>query len=41
MYVYLNVCEQMIAVKLLQLHGNTRNHLTVCKKLTQVYLKML
>ena len=32
MYIYLNVCKQMADVKLLLLHSNTWNHLTVCKK---------
>ena len=31
MYIYLNVCKQMIDVKLLLLHSNTLNYLTVCK----------
>ena len=31
MYIYLNVCKQMTDVKLLLLHSNTWNHLTVCK----------
>ena len=26
------MCKQMIDVKLLELHNNTWNHLTVCKK---------
>ena len=33
MYIYLNVCKQMTNVKLLPLHSNTCNYLTVCKKL--------
>ena len=32
MYIYLNVCKQMTNVKLLLLHSNTWNHLTVKKK---------
>ena len=32
MYVCLNVCKQMIDSKLLLLHNNNSNHLTVCKK---------
>ena len=34
MYIHLNVCKQMIDVKLLLLHSNTWNHLTVCKKMS-------
>ena len=30
--IYLNVCKQMIDVKLLLLHNNSRNHLTLCKQ---------
>ena len=42
MYIYLNVCKQMTDVKLLQLHGNMGNNLTVCKKKwVQAHLKML
>ena len=33
MYIYLNVCKQMTDVKLLLLHSNTWNHLTVCKQM--------
>ena len=33
MYVYLNVCKQMIDVKLLVLHSNTWNHLIACKEM--------
>ena len=32
MYIHLNVCKQMTGVKLLLLHRNTWNYLTVCKK---------
>ena len=32
MYIYLNVCKQMTDVKLLLLHNNTWNNLTVSKK---------
>ena len=32
MYIYLNPCKQMTDVKLLVLHINTWNHLTVCKQ---------
>ena len=31
-YIYLTVCKQMTDVKLLVLHKNTWNHLTVCKQ---------
>ena len=31
--IYLNVCKQMTNVKLLLLHSNSRNHLTVCKQM--------
>ena len=41
MYIYLNMGKQMIDIKLLPVHSNTWNHLTVCKKLDQVCLKML
>ena len=41
MYIYLNVCKQMTDVKLLVLHSNTWNHLSVYKKSTQAHLKML
>ena len=42
MYIYLNVCKQMTDVKLLLLHSNTWNHLTVFKnKWAQALLKML
>ena len=41
MYNYLNVCKQMTDVKLLLLHCNTWNHLTVGKqKWAQAHLKM-
>ena len=40
-YIYLNVCKQMIHVQLLLLGSNSWNHLTVCKKFAQVRLKML
>ena len=32
MYISFDVCKQMIDVKLLVLHSNTWNHLTVRKK---------
>ena len=42
MYIYLNVCKQMTDVKLLVIHRNTWNNLTVCKiKWAQAHLKML
>ena len=31
-YIYLNVCKQITNVKLLLLHSNTWNHLTLHKK---------
>ena len=31
-HIYLNVYKQMIDVKLLLLHSNSGNHLTVCKQ---------
>ena len=33
MYISLNVCKQMTDVKLLLLHSNTWNQLTVCKQM--------
>ena len=33
MYIYLNVCKQMTDIKLLLLHRNTWNNLTVCKQM--------
>ena len=33
MHIYLNVCKQMTDVKLLLLHSNSGNHLTVCKQM--------
>ena len=33
MYIYFNVCKQMTDVKLLLLHSNTWNHLTMCKQM--------
>ena len=33
MYMNLNVCKQMTNVKLLLLHSNTWNLLTVCKQM--------
>ena len=33
MYIHLNVCKQMIDVKLLLLHRNIWNHLTLCKEM--------
>ena len=33
MHICLNVCKQMTDVKLLLLHGDTQNHLTVCKQM--------
>ena len=41
MYIYFDVCKQMVDVKLLLLYSNTWNHLNVYKKLTQAHLKML
>ena len=41
MYIYLNVCKQMTAVKLLLLHSKTWNHLTAWKNRAQAHLKML
>ena len=35
-HVRLKICKQMTDVKLLLLHSNTRNHLTVCKKCLNV-----
>ena len=32
MYIYLNVCKQMIDVKLLLVHSSARDSLTVCKQ---------
>ena len=34
MYIYLNVCKQMTDVKLLLIHSNTWNHLTVLEKMS-------
>ena len=34
MYIYLNVWKQLTDIKLLRLHYNTWNHLTVCKKMS-------
>ena len=33
-YINLNVCQQMMDVKLL--HSNTWNHLTVCKQMINI-----
>ena len=33
MYIYLNMCKQMTDVKLLLLHSNNLNYLTVCKQM--------
>ena len=33
MYMYLNVCKQMIDVRLLLSHINTWNYLTVCQQM--------
>ena len=33
MYIPLHVCKRMTDVKLLLLHKNTRNHITVCKQI--------
>ena len=33
MYIYLNACKQMTDVKLLLLHCNTWNHLTLYKQM--------
>ena len=41
MYIHLTVCKQMTDVKLLLLHSNTWNHLTVEKKIAQACLEML
>ena len=38
MYIYLNMCNQMTDVKLLQLHSNTWSHLTVCKQKNELSL---
>ena len=32
-HIYMNVCKQMTDVKLLLLHSNSRNQLTVCKQM--------
>ena len=34
MYIYINVCKQMTDVKLLLLHSNIWNHLTVRQKIS-------
>ena len=34
MYICLNWCKQMTDVKLLVLHSNTCDHLTVCKRMS-------
>ena len=39
MYIYLNVCQQITDIKLLLLHSNTWNNLTVCKKISLGSLK--
>ena len=39
MYIYLNVCKQMTDIKLLLLHSNTWNHLTVRKTELRFILK--
>ena len=39
MYIYLNVCKQMIEIKLLLLHSNTWNHLTLYKKISSGVFK--
>ena len=41
MYIYLNVCKQIIDVKLLLLYTNTLNNLTVCKQMIDVKLLLL
>ena len=33
MYIYLNVCKQIIDVKLLLLYSNAWNHLIACKQI--------
>ena len=41
MHIFFDVYKQMTYVKLLLLHGNTWNHLTVPKKWAQARLKVL
>ena len=41
MYIHLNVFKQMADVKLLLLHSNAWNHLTVCKQLNNSKYKYL
>ena len=39
MYIDLNVFKQIIDVKLLQLHNNISNYLTVCKQMSLASFK--
>ena len=43
MYNHLNMCKRRIDVEMLQLHVNTRNHLTVYKQLiyNSFYIELL